>query len=244
MAVLLGTDGAALLGLDGDVLTDGGDTLSTLQIGDTVISQYANSPVMLALINAFSLAADPSGPINAFFDNIWNINTAVGPGLDFWGKIVGIGRMLTIPPTWNFGFRQGNFKSFGFGTFYSRELSTSDFRLGDDAYRVVILAKALTNLSGCTVPEIDRVLQLLFPGRGACWVVDVGHMLSMLTFTFKLAPWEFALLTQTGVLPRGAGVGMFIQQVNPPKRFGFRQGGYQNFSKIGNFYGEPQNALN
>ncbi|MCS6515083.1 DUF2612 domain-containing protein [Burkholderia thailandensis] len=56
----------------------------------TVLAQYANSPTLIQLVQNMNGYIDPSADIDAFYDNVWNIQTAVGRGLDIWGKIVGL----------------------------------------------------------------------------------------------------------------------------------------------------------
>ena len=68
-------------------------------VSQTILSQYANSPTITQLIQNMDGYIDPSADIDSFYDMIWNIDSAVGKGLDIWGKIVGLenGRKLTIP---------------------------------------------------------------------------------------------------------------------------------------------------
>jgi hypothetical protein len=63
----------------------------------TVISQYANSPTLRQLIYKMDEYINPDADFDAFYDYVWNVETAQGFGLDIWGRIVGVGRMLTIP---------------------------------------------------------------------------------------------------------------------------------------------------
>src|SRR6266851_4724926 len=72
----------------------------------TVISQYADSPIITTLISNWLQYIDQTVDIDAFFDNIWNINTAQGYGLDVWGRIVGVTRTLTISTGRFFGFEE------------------------------------------------------------------------------------------------------------------------------------------
>ena len=63
---------------------------------DTLLSQYANSPTIIGLISTFNDAVDPSVDLDNFYRVIWNVDTAVGFGLDIWGKIVNISRLLQV----------------------------------------------------------------------------------------------------------------------------------------------------
>jgi hypothetical protein len=49
-------------------------------------------------------------------------------------------------------------------------------------------------------------------------------MAMRVTFEFALEPWEFAVLTNGGVFPRPAGVGVKLAQI-PVDTFGFAEAG-------------------
>src|ERR1700744_4103633 len=91
----------------------------------TIISEYANSPTLVQLIKNMDQYIDPRANIDAFYNLVFNLDTAQGYGLDIWGKIVGLenGRVLTIPSTaLDFGFAEAGVASatpFGGGVFYS-----------------------------------------------------------------------------------------------------------------------------
>jgi len=63
----------------------------------TIIGQYGNSPIIDGLITSMSSALDQTALWDAFYDAIWNPSTAFGYGLDIWGRIVGVSRMIKIP---------------------------------------------------------------------------------------------------------------------------------------------------
>ncbi len=63
-----------------------------MNIVDTLLSQYANSPIIVGLLEGLEECLNPSTTIDAFYDDIFNVLTAKGYGLDVWGRIVGIGR--------------------------------------------------------------------------------------------------------------------------------------------------------
>jgi len=72
----------------------------------TVISQYANSDALVALIQSFAAAVDQTQNIDALYDNVLNLDTAVGYGLDRWGRIVGVNRALQVANAQFFGFAE------------------------------------------------------------------------------------------------------------------------------------------
>ena len=209
-------------------------------VGRTIISQYANSPTITALIDAMNSALDTSPLFDKFYNLVWNVDTAVGFGLDIWGRIVGLpnGRLLRlgadnqilgfenddIPPDW---------APFNQGTFFTGADASTTFILADDAFRTLILAKALANITATTSKDLNKLLRNLFPNRGRAYVVDrgksntaVGGMAMSYVFEFALTAVEYAILTQSGVLPHPAGVG-FNVIVIIPGQFNFREEGLQ-----------------
>lgn len=196
----------------------------------TVISQYANSPTILQLIANMSDYLRPDVNFEQFYNFVWNVDTAQGFGLDIWGKIVGISRLLHIPvdsPT--FGFENSDtppdWSPFNQGTFYTGELNSQTYTLPDAGYRILILTKALANIAATTAPSLNRLLQNLFPNRGRAYVVDLGNMAMRYVFEFSLTSVEFAILTQSGALPHPAGVSVDVQIVPTGGNFGFAEQG-------------------
>lgn len=203
-----------------------------LNVEQTIISQYGNSRTIVQLIQNMNEYIDPRADIDAFYDAIWNIDTATGYGLDCWGKIVGVERELILPETpVVLGFNEATgYQPFGRAPFYSGEASTNAYRLTNDAYRVLILVKALANISRMTAPSLNQILQNLFAGRGRCYVRDIGGMQMMFIFEFALLPYETAILTQSNAVPRPAAVKAQILQCAPTGTFGFREAAnYQPF---------------
>src|ERR1700721_4223472 len=72
-------------------------TIAPFDPWNTIISQYANSPVLDALIPSFDSALDQTENFDNYFDAIFNVDTAFGYGLDVWGRIVGIDRVIHVP---------------------------------------------------------------------------------------------------------------------------------------------------
>jgi len=166
---------------------------------DTIASQFANSAILTKIIGNIAAYIDQTENLSNFFDAIWNIDTAFGYGLDLWGRIVGITRILNVPSSSPFGFHEAlpgvldfNSSAQGFGTFsaagsfYFGTDITSNFLLSDSAFRSLILAKAASNITNGSIPSINAILKTLFPERGNCYVVD-GAISSALYFGFAEA---------------------------------------------------------
>lgn len=192
----------------------------------TIISQYANSPILCQLIQNMNQYIDQSANFQAFYDFIWNVDTAQGFGLDIWGRIVDVGRTLKIPDSpITFGFYDGinDYAPFGQAPFASGDVATSSYTLSDDAYRTLILIKALANISATTVPALNQLLNNLFKGRGRCYVNDMGYMSMRYTFEFVLQSFESAIILQSGAFPKPAGVEINYLQTAPSDTFGFKE---------------------
>jgi len=181
----------------------------------TIESQYGNSPTIVQLITNMNDYIDPAANIDQFFSMVWNVDTAVGHGLDIWGRIVGVGRVLQISSTANLGFTGPSGASgdpFNQSPFYHGGPITSNYALSDDAFRALILAKALANICNATCQAINQILINLFSPMGAlmflgqAYVTDGLNMTMTYTFTAALDPVQTAIVYQSGVLPRPAGV--------------------------------------
>lgn len=201
-------------------------------VEQTIISQYANSATIVQLIRNMNEYIDPATDFQNFYDFVWNVDTAQFWGLDILGRIVNVSRQLKIPPAIvNLGFNEGlNYQPFGQAPFYAGPPASNVYLLGDDAYRKLILMKALLNISNSTAPATNQLLQNLFAGRGRCYVADTGGMQMRFVFEFLLLPYELAILTQSNAVPRPAAVLAQVLQIDLPTTFGFKEGSfYQTF---------------
>lgn len=207
-----------------------------IDVERTIVSQYANSPTIRQLIHNMDEYLDPRANFDDFYNFVWNVDTAVGFGLDIWGRIVGIGRGLKIPAAQTYlGFKEALPGSYPFdeAPFYDgTPPATSTYLLADDAYRQLILVKALANISSTNAPSLNQLLQNMFAGRGRCYVNDLGGMRLRYTFEFELTPYEFAIMTQSGALPNPAGVGAILIATALPV-FGFSEAGTDSAAPFG-----------
>ncbi len=167
-----------------------------LDIDATVISQYANSPILLALVHNMEVYFDQNANMAQFYSYVWNVLSAVGFGLDIWGRIVGIGRALMV--------------------------SGIVITLDDEQFLPLILAKALANIISTTIPALNQLLQNLFTGQRA-YVQDLGNMQMSYIFEFILTPLQFAIVNNSGIFPHPAGVQSNVVNI-PADSFGFSPG--------------------
>lgn len=221
-------------------------------VEQTICEQYANSPVIDQLIANMAQYMDPTQDFINFYTFVWNVRTAQFWGLDILGRIVGVSRVLKIPgasgffgfanssspPDWQ-GWGNKNNSAAG-GPFFAGQALTGSFTLLDDAYRTLILVKALANIVATTIPSLNQLLRNLFPGRGRCYVIDRGKMAMSYVFEFSLTNIERAILDFSGVMPAPAGVLVSIVEV-PSGYFGFNESGnsqhaFQETGLSGAFY--------
>lgn len=197
-------------------------TISPFVFWTTVISQYANSPILTQLIQNFDDCLDQTQNFDNFYDDIWNIATAQGVGLDIWGRIVGVTRIIQLPnANLYFGFEEagtGNPNSNpwgpgGAGVWYNGVPNTNNVALSDDAFRILIYAKALANISDGSIKSINQILINLFPNQGGnAYCTDGLNMTMTYTFGWQLTPVQLAIVSQSGVLPKSIGVSASIVQ--------------------------------
>lgn len=139
----------------------------------TVISQYATSPRLVTLLDAIDDWFDPNANLENFYNFIWNVDTAVGYGLDVWGRIVGVSRVVPWLNGNNFGFYEaGDRTGFNQSPFWEAKPQRANFVLSDDTYRRVILTKAGYNITNGSIPAVNALLMFLFPRRGNAFVSD------------------------------------------------------------------------
>lgn len=175
----------------------------------TVISQYAASPTINQLITSFNGYIDPTANLDLFYNYMWNLATAQGYGLDVWGRIVGVTRVLQVGSITYLGASGPDGTSgdsMDVAPFYNDGVTTTNYLLSDDAFRILIYAKALFNICNGSTAGMNAVVMELFSAYGQAWVIDNGNLTMSYNFDFPLNPVSQAIVSQSGVLPRPAGV--------------------------------------
>ena len=177
-------------------------------INDTILSQYANSPTILSLIEQLNEIIDPAKNVEDFYELVWNVSTAHGLGLDIWGRIVGVDRRskLLSPDTEVFGFNTNpqSFQPFDQASFMGSDANFSTYQLPDAQFRTLIMIKAASNVLYATAPNINRFLLSIFGKR--CYFLLTGSMRATYYFEFSLNKFERYLIYELGILPVPCGV--------------------------------------
>jgi len=192
---------------------------------ETLLSQYCDAPTITGLLDSFNSAVDPTGDIANFYLNIWDVYTAVGNGLDIWGAIVNVPRYLEIPSSPNYlGFEEAYLvpyastgpQPFGQAPFFTSVSSTDTYALSDTVYRQLILIKAAVNIGNLAVPQINALLQRFFGASiegspyGIVYVIDTLNQGFTYHFDFVPSAVQLAIVQNSGVFPRPAGVAVTV----------------------------------
>ena len=199
----------------------------------TLLTQYVNSPELVAILEGFNASVDPEAAIAEFYSKVVDPATAIEWGLDVWGRRVAIPRTVRLQGTVeSFGFLGSGRHPFNQQPFYSGAV-TENYSLSDDAYRFLIFLKAAVNITDGSLADINRILARMFEERGTIAALHVGTMHMRILVRFILEPYEQALMQLEDVPPKPAGV-LFDWYYVPEPTFGFYGSGLHPFSQ-GNF---------
>ena len=207
-----------------------------LNVKDTIISQYANSPILLSIIKSLNTAIDTRVDIKRFYNNIWDIDTANGYGLDIWGVILGINRFFKVIEQGDFiGFENG-FNTFNNAIWYTGNNGVKMHKMDDESYRNILKLKAISNIIYATIPNINKFLSEMFKNRGRVYLEKVDTMHLCYIFEFSLTPIEVSILKSGNILPRPSGVLIDFKVIDKEAvNFGFIESELNTFDN-GVFY--------
>ena len=183
---------------------------------ETIISQYNSSPTINQLIASFNGYIDPTANLEAFYDYMRNVKTAQGYGLDVWGRIVGVTRVLQVGNVTYLGASGPDGTSgdsMDVAPFYNDNGTTQNYALDDNSFRTLIYAKALYNICNGSTAAINNLLLELFGASGPCWVADNQNLTITYIFEFQLTPVQQSIVYQSNVLPRPSGVSVTYSQI-------------------------------
>lgn len=180
-----------------------------------MISQYANSPRFVALVNSLRAIFSNSGLIKDWFNVVYNIKTAKGFGLDIWGKILNQGRNFTYtnPKT---GVKTDYYLQ-GELTIDGTNFTAEQI---ENTYRTVLLMKALSYITNATGKSLNDLLQFYFQDRGKMYVIRYDTMKIRYVFEFYVNKLEKSIFT-SDVMPKPTGVGTQFEYLPRNQYFGF-----------------------
>lgn len=196
----------------------------------TVQSQYAASPTIRALVDGFNDEIDPRADIGLFREKIFDVLTAEGVGLDIWGRIVALPRSIHVTDnSYWLGFRYSLLQTFGHGVFWNDLENVDNFEVEDAAYRALIMWKAAANISTADAAALNKLLNILFPGRN-CYVLETGVMALRVVTEFAIESFYRSFFLQYGLIAKGAGVEVNWLEV-PMPTLGFAGTGLYPFNE-------------
>ena len=212
----------------------------TFYIDKTIQSQYSASPHIKKLVDAFWDCLNPQADIKSIYDNMINLDTAVGFGLDVWGRIVAVGReYVAVAEDYPYlGFSEEgviNARAYPFDNapFYSP--ITGKVKLSDDAYRTYIFIKAMINIGDSTLSSLNRMIATMFPDADIK-ILHVDTMKLRVLIMSEFSEADKGALLNLQWLP--TGVGLEIYHIITPT-FGFDGSGLEPFDQGTFGYEDP-----
>lgn len=152
------------------------------QLPPTLNSQYSSSTRIGKLAEYIHTHLDKDDVFESMFYEVFNVETAQGIYLDYWGAIVGVKRTTT---------KDG-----------------ITYKLDDEAFRELIMFRTAVNVSNASIMSINELLTELFDIPIA--VVDNGNMTMRIFVDRSISAGMLAMLHFYGYILKPAGVGYEI----------------------------------
>jgi hypothetical protein len=193
-----------------------------------LLEQYRGSPLLIAMIKA--LVDHPIEKIRLALESLYGrlaIDTSEGVQLDRIGDIVGARRPVALVQTVYYTDEDGSLieDEGQAGTYWASDAVTPDggfpfVPMSDEDYRLFLRAIIFQNVSGASVPELERYSQLLLGVPAS--VLD-GFTTVDLQFPIPLNAAQQAIIMQT--FKAAAGIrGRYFTMAGGPNGFGFDGG--------------------
>lgn len=184
-------------------------------ISENIIAQYDQTTALAGLIlaqNAF-YAQDVKGFWDSWIQDTFNLNTATRFGLIVWAIILGCSDYVEM--TYNLSGT-----SFGFGqyrkNFYQSNFAVSSYiaSLSDVQLRKLLKAQMFNFNSSATIPEMNRLLKILFPLNNTYVTYSVENNTLTFNFPIPLDDDDLSLVLFSNALPVPLGVRRTVNNGN------------------------------
>lgn len=187
-----------------------------------MISQYANSPKYVALYNGLCDMFSNAKTMEDWYNVVFNIKTATGYGLDWWGKILNQGRQVSYT-------ENGTVVNVFLGGEQTIDGVTYSADYMENLYRTVLFLRAMSYITNCTVASLNNMLQFYFntveaSQNALVYVIEYGVMEIRYVFRMYLSKVQKAIFAE--VLPKPTGVGISFEYLPRGSNFGFFVNGY------------------
>jgi len=162
-----------------------------------------------------------------FLQDYFDIDTCDADGLDNWGRILELPRVITINTATDgvFGFGvqddypipdDGYPQNLNNGFFYNSEYedNTVQYTMLDYEYRIALkfrYSSLTSNLSMRSINKIMNDLLTQLDPNHKCTVNQTDIMTLTYKFNFILTPWQKSLFSNRSILPVPAGVTAILQ---------------------------------
>lgn len=180
-----------------------------------MISQYANSPKFVSLVNGLTGIFNNAQTLQDWYNVVFNLKTATGYGLDIWGLILNQSRLFyyTDPDS---GTTESVYLK-GSQTVDGVQYSEEQI---EEIYRQVLFLKAMANITNATLASLNQMLQFYYQGRGRVYVIEYGTMEIRYVFEFYVNKLEKAIFT-SDIMPKPTGVLTSFEYIPLHEYFGF-----------------------
>lgn len=193
-----------------------------------MISQYANSPKIVALVDGLRAMFSNAKLISDWYNIVYNIKTAKGFGLDVWGLILNQSRNFTYTNP-NTGVQTDYYLQ---GDLIIDGVNYTAQQI-EEIYRKVLFMRAMSLITNATEKSINDLLQFYFDGRRV-YVIQYDTMKLRYVFEVPVSNLEKSIFT-SGLLPKPTGVGATFVYLPKNSYFGF----YVNSRAQNNQYWTP-----
>lgn len=190
--------------------------------------QFSNSKRTNQLIDGIvnGLTINP----DEFWETFFNIDTAQRCGLDNWGKIFGLPRIVLISDSTDdiFGFgvdedyplpyENAYPQNFDNGSFFDPDIdsdSTVPYELNDYQYRQILKFRyrcLTSNFSMISINQILNELLINLNPQYKCYAIQTAQFRIEYRFNFQLDDWIRAMFNNRKILPVPAGVNGVIME--------------------------------
>ena len=179
-----------------------------------MISQYANSPKFVALVDGLRAMFNNAKLIGDWYNIVYNLKTAKGFGLDIWGKILNQGC----------SFKYTNQTTGVVTEYYLKGEITVDGTTFsaeevEELYRKILFMKVISLITNATDKSLNELLQFYFDGRRV-YVIQYDTMKLRYVFEIAVNKLEKSIFT-SGLLPKPTGVGATFVYLPKNQYFGF-----------------------
>ena len=168
-------------------------------------SQYAHAPNFKALASIFHESLDATEQLDQLLKDVADARTADGVFLDWWGKRVGVDRLIQVDDEF--------------------------IRFDDDYFRFLIMYRALCNLSDSSAATMNRLLSQLTDQQ--VFIVDYQNMsIRSIVVVGSMSDLQITILRAYGLLNRPMGVMTNFLVIYPDDAiFGFAGSDLQPFDQ-------------